>query len=51
MYALRTRFIPEGLLGKFENVTWPIAPDGSRLIAGVAYPVMQVRDRARDKWR
>jgi DNA helicase-2/ATP-dependent DNA helicase PcrA len=51
MYALRTRFIPEGLLGKFENVIWPIAPDGSRLIAGVAYPVMQIRARARDAWR
>ena len=51
MYALRTRFITEHMLSKFENVTWPIAPDGSRLIAGVAYPVMQVRERARDAWR
>jgi DNA helicase-2/ATP-dependent DNA helicase PcrA len=51
MYALRTRFISEGLLKKFDNVTWPVAADGSRLIPGVAYPVMQVRDRARDTWR
>jgi len=51
MYALRTRFITDHMLSKFENVTWPVASDGSRLIAGVAYPVMQVRDRARDAWR
>jgi hypothetical protein len=37
------------MLSKFEILTWPAATYGSRLIAGVAYPVM-VRERARDAW-
>jgi DNA helicase II / ATP-dependent DNA helicase PcrA len=29
LYASRTRFIPEKLLGLFERITWPVVPAGT----------------------
>jgi ATP-dependent DNA helicase UvrD/PcrA len=30
LYASRTRFIPEKLLGLFERTAWPLTPAGAR---------------------
>jgi DNA helicase II / ATP-dependent DNA helicase PcrA len=51
MYAARTRFITEGMLVHFEQVTWPPASQVSGLSAQPQAPVMQVRARARAAWR
>ncbi|MRD49327.1 AAA family ATPase [Caenimonas koreensis DSM 17982] len=51
MYAARTRFITDGTLANFEQVTWPQAQEGSPTSARPATPVLQVRDRARAAWR
>jgi DNA helicase-2/ATP-dependent DNA helicase PcrA len=50
VYASRTRFIPESLLGLFERTSWPLA------VAGVAAPASQgpridVGARMRGMWR
>jgi DNA helicase II / ATP-dependent DNA helicase PcrA len=51
MYALRTRFIPNAILGHFEQCAWPsvICENGS----GSTLPAktMDVRTRARQMWR
>jgi DNA helicase-2/ATP-dependent DNA helicase PcrA len=50
VYANRTRFIPNALLGQFERVAWPIAtPDSSRASSGV--PKVDVRAKMRGMWR
>jgi len=51
VYAGRTRFIPEAMVEKFEQVTWPDAPEGIASAAKPATPVLQVRDRARAAWK
>jgi DNA helicase-2/ATP-dependent DNA helicase PcrA len=50
MYAARTRFIADGMLEKFEQVTWPAAAEPASAAQPQA-PVMQVRARARAAWR
>ena len=51
MYAARTRFITDGMLDRFEQVTWPAAVPGSPFAAQPQAPMMQVRARARAAWR
>jgi len=51
MYAARTRFISDGMLDRFEQVTWPQADAASGPAAQPQAPVMQVRARARAAWR
>ena len=36
LYAARTRFIPEKLLGLFEQMAWPVVPVGSAHAGNVA---------------
>ena len=50
MYAARTRFITDGMLDRFEQVTWPAA-EAQGAAAQPQSPVMQVRARARAAWR
>src|SRR5262249_30817061 len=47
VYAARTRFIPNGLLGLFDKVAWPVAATG----AAAAKPGTDVRARMRAMWR
>lgn len=50
VYAARTRFIPNALLGRFERTAWPIAaPDAAR--AASQGPRIDVRARMRGMWR
>jgi len=50
VYANRTRFIPNALLGLFERVAWPIAiADGPRMPSGG--PKVDVRAKMRGMWR
>jgi DNA helicase-2/ATP-dependent DNA helicase PcrA len=51
VYAGRTRFIAEGMLAAFEQVTWPEATDLASASAQPQAPVMQVRARARAAWK
>jgi DNA helicase-2/ATP-dependent DNA helicase PcrA len=51
MYAARTRFISDGMLDRFEQVTWPAAEAQGGNAAQPQAPVMQVRARARAAWR
>jgi DNA helicase-2/ATP-dependent DNA helicase PcrA len=51
LYASRTRFIPDALAMKFENLVWPIA-DAQGSSARQPGPArIQVRERARSIWR
>jgi DNA helicase-2/ATP-dependent DNA helicase PcrA len=51
VYASRTRFIPDGLLGRFEKTVWPEAEP--ELAARVASQVVRVdiAARMRGMWR
>ena len=50
VYANRTRFIPNALLGQFERTAWPIAAaEASRAPAGG--PKVDVRAKMRGMWR
>jgi DNA helicase-2/ATP-dependent DNA helicase PcrA len=51
MYAARTRFIADGMLDRFDQVTWPPASESTAAAAQPQAPVMQVRARARAAWR
>jgi DNA helicase-2/ATP-dependent DNA helicase PcrA len=51
MYAARTRFITEGMLDRFDQVTWPTAAGQAGGTAQPQAPVMQVRAKARAAWR
>lgn len=50
IYAGRTRFIAQGMLPAFEQVTWPEAVAAPSSVQPQA-PVMQVRARARSMWK
>jgi DNA helicase-2/ATP-dependent DNA helicase PcrA len=51
VYASRTRFIPDQLLGLFESVAWPSTPPGS-MARGPGQGVrIDVGARMRDMWR
>jgi DNA helicase-2/ATP-dependent DNA helicase PcrA len=51
MYAGRTRFIAEGMVPHFEQVTWPEAAALQPGALKPQAPVLQVRARARAAWR
>jgi DNA helicase-2/ATP-dependent DNA helicase PcrA len=51
VYASRTRFIPDRLLGLFERTTWPLAMAGVAARAASQGPRIDVGARMRGMWR
>jgi DNA helicase-2/ATP-dependent DNA helicase PcrA len=51
VYASRTRFIPDRLLGLFEKTAWPLAVPGAATRATSAGPRIDVGARMRGMWR
>jgi DNA helicase II / ATP-dependent DNA helicase PcrA len=51
VYALRTHFIPSGLLGLFEQKAWPIAAPGPATRPASAGVHIDVGARMRGMWR
>ena len=51
LYASRTRFIPEKLLGLFERTAWPVAPAGAAARAAGQGPKLDIGARMRGMWR
>jgi DNA helicase-2/ATP-dependent DNA helicase PcrA len=50
LYASRTRFIPEKLLGLFERTAWPISAD-TAVRAASQGPKVDIGARMRRMWR
>src|SRR6266498_1857193 len=50
LYASRTRFIPEKLLGLFERTSWPIVPAGTGARAASQGPKVDIGARMRGMW-
>ena len=51
VYAYRTRFIPDGLLGLFERTAWPMAVPGSAVRPASGGVRVDVGARMRGMWR
>ncbi len=51
VYASRTRFIPDRLLGLFERTTWPLAAADTAVRAASQGPRINVGARMRNMWR
>ena len=51
VYASRTRFIPDRLLGLFEKTTWPVATADTKPRSASNGPRIDVRARMRGMWR
>ena len=51
LYASRTRFIPEKLLGLFEWTSWPVVPAGTAARSGSQGPRVDIGARMRGMWR
>ena len=51
LYASRTRFIPEKLLGLFERTSWPIVSTSAAARAASQGPKIDVGARMRGMWR
>ena len=52
LYALRTRFLPDALLGLFEQCTWPTrAAEPGRAVAGRPEARVDIAARLRARWR
>jgi DNA helicase-2/ATP-dependent DNA helicase PcrA len=51
LYASRTRFIPEKLLGLFERTAWPVVPAGVAARAAGQGPKVDIGARMRGMWR
>jgi DNA helicase-2/ATP-dependent DNA helicase PcrA len=51
VYASRTRFIPDRLLGLFEKTTWPLPVAGAASHAANQRPRVDVGARMRGMWR
>jgi DNA helicase-2/ATP-dependent DNA helicase PcrA len=51
VYASRTRFIPDRLLGLFEKTTWPLAVTGAASRTASQGPRVDVGARMRGMWR
>jgi DNA helicase-2/ATP-dependent DNA helicase PcrA len=51
VYASRTRFIPDSLLGRFEKTVWPRAVTGAASRAASQGPRIDVGARMRGMWR
>jgi len=51
VYASRTRFIPEKLLGLFERTNWPVASPGAAARGPSQGPRIDIGARMRGMWR
>jgi DNA helicase II / ATP-dependent DNA helicase PcrA len=51
VYAARTRFIPDRLLGLFERATWPTSTSAASARGAHQGPKIDVGARMRDMWR
>jgi len=51
LYASRTRFIPEKLLGLFERTTWPVVWAGTAARTASQGPKLDISARMRGMWR
>ena len=51
IYASRTRFIPEKLLGLSERTAWPVVPAGTTARAAGRGPKVDIGARMRGMWR
>jgi DNA helicase II / ATP-dependent DNA helicase PcrA len=51
LYASRTRFIPEKLLGLFERTAWPVLPAGAAARPTRQGPKFDIGARMRGMWR
>jgi hypothetical protein len=51
LYAYRTRFIPDGLLGLFERTAWPMGAPGSAVRSASEGVRVDVGARMRGMWR
>jgi DNA helicase II / ATP-dependent DNA helicase PcrA len=51
LYASRSRFIPEKLLGLFERTSWPIVPAGTAARTPGQGPKVDIGARMRGMWR
>ena len=51
VYAARTRFIPDRLLGQFERTNWPVVAPASSARAPGQAPKIDVGARMRSMWR
>ena len=51
LYASRTRFIPEKLLGLFERTTWPVVSAGTAARPTSQGPKVDIGARMRGMWR
>jgi DNA helicase II / ATP-dependent DNA helicase PcrA len=51
VYASRTRFIPEKLLGLFERTNWPVAAPGAATRGPGQGPRIDIGARMRGMWR
>jgi DNA helicase-2/ATP-dependent DNA helicase PcrA len=51
VYASRTRFIPDGLLGLFQKTAWPLAAAGAAARTASQGPRVDVGARMRGMWR
>jgi DNA helicase-2/ATP-dependent DNA helicase PcrA len=51
VYASRTRFIPEKLLGLFERTNWPLVPSGATARNPSQGPRIDIGARVRGMWR
>jgi DNA helicase-2/ATP-dependent DNA helicase PcrA len=51
LYASRTRFIPEKLLGLFERTAWPFVPAGTGARTAGPGPRVDIGARMRGMWR
>ena len=51
VYASRTRFIPEKLLGLFERTNWPLASPGLAARGPSQGPRIDIGARVRGMWR
>ncbi|MEH2553656.1 hypothetical protein V1286_001185 [Bradyrhizobium algeriense] len=51
LYASRTRFIPEKLLGLFERTAWLLAPAGTAARTAGQGPTLDIGARMRGMWR
>jgi DNA helicase-2/ATP-dependent DNA helicase PcrA len=51
VYAARTRFIPDRLLGLFELTAWPLTVAGTAARAASQGPRVDVGARMRGMWR
>jgi len=51
LYAIRTRFIPDALLEKFEMLSWPVVAEEARAKAAGAPAAVDIGARMRGMWR